>query len=182
MSLYSRGGERLYINRSERQRFLQQAMKQRAQTRLLALLLFYTGCRISEALSIKAKDVQLNEGIVSIRTLKKRNRPHVREIAIPHDIAKWILSNHAAPDSELVSMSRSTAWRHIAALMERAEISGKHATPKGLRHSFGMWCAFNAIPITLCQRWMGHATVQTTAIYYQIVGKEERELAARLWH
>lgn len=55
------------------------------------------------------------------------------------------------------------------------------APPKGLRHFFGVHCAFSNIPISLCQRWMGHADMRTTAIYYQIVGKEEREMAKRMW-
>jgi integrase len=33
----------------------------------------------------------------------------------------------------------------------------------------------------LVQRWLGHASMNTTAIYLQAIGDEEREIAARMW-
>jgi integrase len=37
------------------------------------------------------------------------------------------------------------------------------------------------VPINLVQRWLGHASMTTTAIYLQAMGFEEREIAARMW-
>jgi len=31
------------------------------------------------------------------------------------------------------------------------------------------------------QRWLGHASMTTTAIYLDALGEEEREIAARIW-
>lgn len=67
-------------------------------------------------------------------------------------------------------------------VMDAAEISrGQHATPKGLRHGFGVHAVRAGVPLNLVQRWMGHASMTTTAIYLQVVGAEERELAERMW-
>jgi integrase len=33
----------------------------------------------------------------------------------------------------------------------------------------------------MLQKWLGHARLETTAIYATAVGAEERKLAARLW-
>jgi integrase/recombinase XerD len=33
----------------------------------------------------------------------------------------------------------------------------------------------------LVQRWLGHASLRTTAIYADVVGPEERAFAARMW-
>jgi hypothetical protein len=33
----------------------------------------------------------------------------------------------------------------------------------------------------LVQRWLGRASINTTAIYLQAIGDEEREIAARMW-
>jgi integrase/recombinase XerD len=38
-----------------------------------------------------------------------------------------------------------------------------------------------SIPLNLVQRWMGHAQLSTTAIYAEAMGKEERDIAARMW-
>ena len=39
------------------------------------------------------------------------------------------------------------------------------ACPKGLRHGFGIRAAGYNVPTNLIQRWMGHASPTTTAIY-----------------
>jgi site-specific recombinase XerD len=53
---------------------------------------------------------------------------------------------------------------------------------KGLRHSFGLHAIRSGVPLNLVQRWLGHASMNTTAIYLQAIGDEEREIAARMWH
>lgn len=66
--------------------------------------------------------------------------------------------------------------------MEQANIpDGPHATPKGLRHGFGLHAVRCGIPVNLVQRWLGHANMATTAIYLQAMGREERDIAARMW-
>ncbi len=35
--------------------------------------------------------------------------------------------------------------------------------------------------IATVQKWLGHARLETTAIYLEVSGDEERELAKRLW-
>jgi len=65
--------------------------------------------------------------------------------------------------------------------MEKAGISGGHATPKGLRHGFAVSAIQANIPLNIVQRWLGHADIKTTSIYANAVGPEERQLAARVW-
>jgi integrase len=55
------------------------------------------------------------------------------------------------------------------------------ACPKGLRHGFGIRAADRSVPANLIQRWMGHASSTTTAIYRDAVGLEERQFASRMW-
>jgi integrase/recombinase XerD len=37
------------------------------------------------------------------------------------------------------------------------------------------------VPLHMLQRWLGHAQLSTTAIYADAVGKEEQDIAARMW-
>jgi integrase/recombinase XerD len=39
----------------------------------------------------------------------------------------------------------------------------------------------NKIPLTTIKNWLGHARIETTAIYLDVQGDEERELAGRTW-
>ena len=65
--------------------------------------------------------------------------------------------------------------------MAEADIRGSQASPKGLRHGFGVANAQESVPMATTQKWLGHAKLETTAIYQQAVGAEERAFAERLW-
>jgi len=84
-------------------------------------------------------------------------------------------------DQRLWPWCRQTAWRHVKAVMRAAAIIGPQASPKGLRHGFGIANAQASIPQSLTQRWMGHARLETTGIYQNAVGSEERAFAQRAW-
>jgi site-specific recombinase XerD len=74
-----------------------------------------------------------------------------------------------------------TAWRQITAVMRAAGIDGPQASPKGLRHGFGVAAIEAGIPLNMLQKWLGHAQLSTTAIYAEAMGAEEMALARRLW-
>lgn len=183
ISLYSPRATRLYLNRAERRAFETKANSQTRDIKCLALILYYTGCRISEALALRLCDLQIEDGCIAIKSLKKRNRSHVRQVPVPPEFLDELLRHYSSLPIEqrLIPVARSTAWVYIKGVMNEAGIQGDQACPKGLRHSFGVHCAFSNVAMPLCQKWMGHADIKTTAIYYQIVGKEEREMASRLW-
>jgi integrase len=65
--------------------------------------------------------------------------------------------------------------------MDSAQITGPHATPKGLRHGFGIAAVEAQVPLHLIQRWLGHAQLSTTVLYLETVDAEERNVARRMW-
>jgi site-specific recombinase XerD len=65
--------------------------------------------------------------------------------------------------------------------MEAADIVGLHASPKGLRHGFGIKAVVSNVPLNITQKWLGHAQLSTTAIYTDAIGPEERQIAQRMW-
>jgi len=154
---------------------------------LFVLVLLWTGARVSEVLSLTASSFQLESGFVSIRTLKRR-KPFVREIPLPgwlvEAIERQFLISQRQRTTRLCgkrlwTFTRWTGWRLIKQVMFMAGISGPRACPRGLRHGFGVGAAQAGIPVTLLQRWLGHARLATTAIYLDVAGPEEREIAAR---
>ncbi len=58
--------------------------------------------------------------------------------------------------------------------MHLAGVEGAMARPHGLRHGFGVQALMKDVPLPLLQRWMGHADLETTAIYLQVIGNEEK--------
>ena len=84
-------------------------------------------------------------------------------------------------DRRLWPWSRMTGWRAVHEVMVAAGLEGPQASPKGLRHGFGVAAVSAGIPLNLVQKWLGHAQLTTTAIYADAVGAEEKDIARRMW-
>lgn len=188
IELFTFDGKRLYLTAHERAEFDKTASSfDDEQVRTFACMLLYTGCRISEALNLTYEAIDFEAGTVTIQTLKRR-KVHFRLVPLPPsflDILKIVhrpsRKNGKKPNDRLWTFSRSTAWRYIKQLMDTAKIKGNQTSPKGLRHGFGVACIEKNIPIHIVQKWMGHASPNTTTIYLQVTGQEERGFAERLW-
>jgi integrase len=189
LTLHGPRGGRKYLNGRERQRFLAAADGTRPDVRLFCHMLAWTGGRISEALALAPASFDLDRGIVSIVTLKRR-RFVVREVVLPPPLVAQLATAYdlrvaqADPDRagrRLWPWCRQTGWRHIKAIMAAANIVGDCAMPKGLRHSFAVAAFQASVPPNLVQRWMGHASLETTVIYANVSGDEEIGFAKRMW-
>jgi integrase/recombinase XerD len=66
--------------------------------------------------------------------------------------------------------------------LQVAGLDGVAASPKGLRHGFGVAAVTAGIPLNLVQKWLGHAQLSTTAVYANAVGDEEKDIARRMWN
>ena len=183
MRLYSRTNRRLYLNASERARFLQSCRCQPANKRAFALTLFYTGCRLSEARELTPNAIQIVENIISIRSLKKRNQHHIREVPVPALLTDELrrLKFGMSDNDRIWKINRITAYRWIKTIMHDASIAGPQASPKGLRHAYGINAISCGIQLHMLQKWMGHASIKTTAIYANAVGEEEKAIAQKMW-
>ncbi|HEX3863666.1 MAG TPA: site-specific integrase [Stellaceae bacterium] len=187
-SLYAVSGGRKYLNQSERQRSLAGMEELPNEQKLFAQTLAWTGARVSEVLALTAASFQVKAGIVGIVTLKRR-RFAVREVPIPPalmadlDAHFGLRASRNSPRmlDRLWNFCRTTAWRVIKRIMKTAGISGRHACPKAFRHAFGIGTLQSGVPMNLTQRWLGHASVRTTAIYADAAGPEEIAFAQRFW-
>ena len=181
-SLFDARGQRKYLCDSERRAFLGAANKADAPTRIFCHLLAYTGCRISEGLAVTPRHLDADGPRVIYRTLKRRKLIY-RAVPIPTAlfVDLLVLAKGREPDAALWRWCRQTAWRHIHEIMQAASINGPQASPRGLRHGFCMNAAMHNIPPNLIQRWAGHASPDTTAIYVDASGVEERTFSERMW-
>jgi integrase len=187
-TLYDPTGLRKYLNDDERRRFIAAAMQAEPEVRTLCLTLAYIGCRISEALNLRAADIEVASGLIAVRSLKKRGRLVVRQVPAPPALLDDLTSVHQLAslelnetDTRLWSWGRTRAWQLVKAVMVRARIEKLPASPKGLRHGFGVHAVLSGVPLNLIQKWLGHEDIATTAIYTNLLGPEEQEVAARMW-
>ena len=182
LALFDHKGKRKYLCAGEVPRCLKAAHAAKPDTELLCRLLAYTGCRISEALALTPERLDAETGRVVLRTLKRRALLY-RAVPVPAGLMTALRNAAAghAPDAPIWPWSRQTAWRRVKAVMRAACITGPQAMPKGLRHGFGVANAEENVPMATTQKWLGHAKLETTAIYQQAVGREENAFARRIW-
>jgi len=179
-------GNRKYLTSSERRRFLAASLSEDSSIHLFCRTLLETGCRISEALNLTLRNIDIDECAVIIRCLKKRDKTRYRVVPISAETTDLFARLKAATpsfqhDERIWTWSRMTGYRHVRAVMAAADIHGQQASPKGLRHGFAVAALEAGVPINLVQRWLGHAHWSTTAIYADVVGPEERGFAERIW-
>ena len=107
----------------------------------LAHTLAMTGARVSEALAIRACDVDLEANELRIATLKRR-RSHWRVVPVPEDLVHALEFVHRLRRAQgsprgrktlLWPITRQTANRQVGAIMRGAGIEGPQACPRGLR-------------------------------------------------
>jgi integrase/recombinase XerD len=190
MTLHGPAGGRKYLNAAERRRFIKAATRVEPSTRLFCLVLGWSGARISEVLALTPAAIDIDGGVASIETLKRRRRGVVRQVPLPTpllvQLSRTFHLRRCQRDPELAlhrlwHWSRTTAWRRVKKIMAQAGIAGAPAMPKGLRHGFGVSAFQSNVPPHLVQRWLGQASLKTTAIYADVIGPDERAYAARMW-
>lgn len=191
LRLHDGAGARKYVTAAERAAFLAEAERAPRRVRTLALTLAYAGCRLSEALALTADRVDLDAGTLVFASLKKRRDGVYRGVPVPPAVLEALDLVHGVRELQrghgrgravrLWPISRTTAWRRIAAVLAAAGIEGPQASPKGLRHGFGVQAVGAGVPLNLVQKWLGHAQLSTTAIYADAVGAEEQGLMRRMW-
>lgn len=181
-SAYDGEGRRKYLNQAEGKRFLEAIQGLPSDHAAFCLTLYYSGARPSEVLGLTSVSIEMPSAVLIIRCLKKRQKIVYRRIPIPRQLAEQLARMAAKSNTgKIWNQSRTTAWRIVKEVMERASISGVMASPKGLRHAFGVRAVTNQVPLTLLRNWMGHSRIETTAIYADVQDEEQREMMRRMW-
>lgn len=198
MRLYDDDGHRLYINSEERSALIETANIAPREDKCFIHVLIYTGARISEALALTYGRVDLAGQSLVIQSLKKRKKDGkevvvFRAVPIPPELVdmldlvygireKQSKGRKSELEAPLFPFARTTAWRTVKRIMDAANIpDGAHKTPHSLRHGFGVNAVQSGVQLNMLQKWMGHANIQTTAIYANATGEEERNIAQRMW-
>lgn len=184
--LHDNLGNRKYLTAQERNRFIEAARRQPFPIATFCLTLAYSGARISEVLALRAGSIDPSAGVIVFESLKKRRRGVYRQVPVPDILLTQLESRHAlahmTANTLLWTWSRTTAWKAVKDVMAEASIPPFCASPKALRHAFGVvGIAESQIPLNMMQKWLGHSRIETTAIYANAVGPEERAIAQRMW-
>ena len=161
-----------YLTEDEINRLIEGCKKER--DRLLILLLFQTGLRISEALSLTPASIRNFEGRPAIEIIGKGRKR--RMVALPVNL-KEKLESYAyrakiEPKERFFDINRSRAWQ---ILNEAREASGleKRVFPHLLRHSDAIIRLRKTGNPKALQYHLGHSTPAMTLRYLSTLTQED---------
>ena len=180
-SLFDRHGVRKYLTARERLAFVYAASRHEAAISTFCLTLAFTGGRISEVLALTGERIDAADEAIIFETLKQRKKQVFRAVPVPKNLMLLLALHSVGKSGRLWPWGRTTAWKVVKRLMEEAGIAKGLCKPKALRHAFAVEAGQKSIPLNVVQRWLGHARIETTAIYASAIGDEERNLARRAW-
>lgn len=152
-------------------------------------LMVGSGPRITEALSIKRKDLILDSSgsIPSVRVMGKGKTWRIVPITLASKaILRRILPIAGSPDDFVFpSAQNPNAHLHTATFQFRFKRYLKSAglsletTPHALRHTFATLLLENGADIRVIQTLLGHSTLKATTIYTKVTEKFSNETHKR---
>ncbi len=155
-----------------------------ARARLLFLVQWRAGLRVSEALALEVRDLSLDSGLPTIHVRQgKGAKPRIVPVhpELHSALASSLQFGNIVQGDRLFSASRSTADRWIRAAKAKAAgaiPTDRRISSHTLRHSYARHLLVNGIPINYLSRWLGHSSIQTTLIYLELVPDPTGSLVA----
>ena len=151
-------------------------------------LLYATGIRVSELISLKIQDVNIQAGFIKCQTEKKERYIPIGNIA-KTALKKYII--HSRPvmitsenDDTLFlncngsALSRQGFWKIIKQYSKQAEIS-EDITPHTIRHSFAAHLLENGADLKSIQEMLGHSDISSTQVYSHLVNSKIKDVYER---
>jgi integrase/recombinase XerD len=140
--------------------------------RAMLELLYATGIRVTELVTLKVSDVNLKMGYIECHDGHKSRIIPIDDAA-QKALGRYIndVRRDMCKDSEYLfsnckgtPMTRQGFWKIIKVYADKAGID-KDITPHMIRHSFASHLVNNGADIRAVQEMLGHADVSTTQIY-----------------
>ena len=141
-------------------------------------LLYATGIKVSELISINLSDLNLQIGILHLRNGKQERIIPMYPEAVKalsnycNNVRELVVADHNT--SELFTnmngqpLTRQGLWKIIKYYADKAKIN-KDITPHTIRHSFAAHLLENGAPLKDIQEILGHSDVSSTQVYAQLM-------------
>jgi integrase/recombinase XerD len=146
--------------------------RQQDRDALLILLLFQTGLRISEALSLTVGHLSRQPGTLEVLGKGKKVRLVACPAPLVHRLKAYAFDRGLGPEDRLFPVGRKRAWQIIGTAAARAGL-GKRVCPHLFRHSGAIERLRQTGNPRALQLHLGHASPLMTMRYLSTITAEE---------
>lgn len=154
---------------------------------IILRLLWRTGMRVSELLSLRVEDIIWDERVLVVKTLKRRGE-RKRRIPIDEKTLEYLrkyLEEKKIKKGKIFPYTRQWVFNLVRKIGKKAgivKVGEKKIHPHHLRHSFAIFCVKKGMDLRKLQMILGHASISTTAHYLQFAPSELREEYDEIWN
>ena len=160
-----------------------------SRDRTMLEVLYATGLRVSELVSLKYSQLNMNQGVV--RIIGKGDRE--RMIPLGEEAVRWLKEFLGSARNEILldrttdylfptrrgdRMTRQAFW-HIIKRYARKSSIDKELSPHTLRHAFATHLLNHGADLRVVQMLLGHSDLSTTQIYTHVARERMKELHGR---
>jgi integrase/recombinase XerD len=151
------------------------------QNRLILMLYYSSGLRLSEALTLKVEDIDFDETILWVRNGKGgKDRMTIISSGLCEKLKLFVAGKKQEDLVFISSKSKGKlSSRAIQYVIQKAKIEAginKNCHIHTLRHSFATHLLENKTDIRKIQELLGHADLSTTQIYTKITNEELKKI------
>ena len=152
--------------------------------KLLVALSYGAGLRVSEAINLKIKDINLEELTIHLREAKgKKDRLTVFPEKLKDEIGELIAlkgtDDFIFPSERGGRLTERSAQKIFENALKKAGIK-KPASFHSLRHSFATHLLENGVDVRYVQELLGHANIRTTQIYTKVTNPSLKNIKSPL--
>ncbi len=182
-----------YLTREEVERLLEAPGMDTAvglRDRAMIEVLYATGLRVSELVSLKLNDLNLQRGYLTAFGKGGKQRIVPMGQTSLELVAKYlgtgrgaILKGRSSPylfvTARGTKMSRQNFWSMLKRYALRAGVDRKKIKPHIIRHSFATHLLEGGADLRVVQEMLGHADISTTQIYTHITTESLKNLHSK---
>ena len=163
-----------YLEKEQVDQVLAAAHQCNQRDYLMLRVLWRTGVRVNELLTITSRDVEPQNSVVNVTKAKggKQRRVHLDAETIK--MLSEYVSVQELPDDRPIFALKQRQVRNI--VKHYGSIIGKDVHPHTFRHSYAIHCVRNGWDIRRLQQVLGHSSLNVTAVYLQFKDSDIKEL------